>query len=105
MADITADTGRIRDCSNSLWQVYNAFTNHANPLDGYDSAALGEKNLVHVFSDFAHNWKIHREGLAEKIQTLGQILETAADTYDRADAALAAALRTTDRQVASEGGH
>lgn len=105
MADITADTGRIRDCSNSLWQIYNAFTNHADPLDGYDPSVMGAKSLVNVFADFAHNWKIHRKGLAEKIQVLGQALESAADDYEQADTALADALRKADAQAAHSGGH
>lgn len=103
MADLKADTGRIRECSQSLWQIYNAFTNHPNPLDGYDQAVLGDKDLTHVFSDFAGNWKLHRESLAGKIETLGQITQTAADSYDKADSALADALRKADQQYKSNG--
>ena len=83
MADLKADTQRLRDCSQSLWQIYNAFTNHANPLDGYDPNVLGDRDLTGVFSEFASNWKLHRQTLAEKIQALGQITETAADTTRR----------------------
>ncbi len=104
MADLNADTQRLRDCSQSLWQIYNAFTNHANPLDGYDPNVLGDRDLTGVFSEFASNWKLHRQTLAEKIQALGQITEAAAETYDKADGALADALRKSDREY-QPGGH
>lgn len=104
MADLRADTRRIRDCSDSLWQVHSAFTNYPNPLEGHDQSVLGSTGLVNTFSDFADNWKIHRKSLAEKVEALGKILGSAADTYDQADSALASALREIDEKYAPEKG-
>jgi hypothetical protein len=95
MSDLKADTTVIRECSNRLQLVYDEFTSRPNPADGYSSAELGHPNIVGAFHDFADNWKLHRQGLAEKIRTLGLITQDAADTYDGIDADLAAALRTS----------
>ena len=101
MADLKADTQRLRDCANALSRVYAEFTRHANPADGYSARELGSSKLTDVFDDFGDNWRIHREKLATQIETLGTITQSAADTYDGVDEALANALRKAD---ASDGG-
>ena len=93
MSDLKADTKVIRECSARLQRVYDEFTNRPNPADGYSSAELGHPKIVGAFGEFADNWKLHRQGLAEKIRALGIITEAAANTYDSIDADLAAALR------------
>jgi hypothetical protein len=101
MADLKADTQRLRDCANALSRVHAEFTEHANPADGYDAVELGSSKLLDVFNDFGDDWRIHREKLASQIETLGKITESAADAYDGTDDALANALRKVD---ASHGG-
>ena len=103
MSDLEADTRRIRDCSRTLQRIYDQFTGHANPADGYSAAELGDSRITDAFHDFGANWKIHRKDLAEQIRTLGIITEDAADTYDGIDQALADALRKQDAAAEREG--
>lgn len=97
MSDLKADTKVIRQCSDRLQTVYDEFTRRPNPADGYGSVELGHHKIVGAFQDFADNWKLHRQGLAEKIRTLGVITQDAADTYEGIDADLAAALRAAEK--------
>ncbi len=96
MSDLKADTQRIRECSDMLQRIYSEFTSRANPADGYSDSELGSPLISGAFDDFAGNWKIHRQQLADKIETLGTITQDAADTYDSVDSALAEALRKYD---------
>ncbi|MBV9023383.1 MAG: hypothetical protein JO362_06230 [Streptomycetaceae bacterium] len=104
MADLKADTQRLRDCANGLSRVYAEFTDHANPADGYDARELGSSKLLDVFNDFGDDWRIHREKLAAQIETLGKITESAADAYDGTDQALANALRKVDASYGGSNG-
>jgi hypothetical protein len=103
MSDLEADTRRIRDCSRTLQRIYDQFTGHANPAEGYSEAELGDSRITGAFHDFGANWKIHRNHLAEQIRTLGTITEDAADTYEGIDQALADALRKQDLAVERHG--
>lgn len=96
MSDLKADTQRIRECSDELGVIYDDFTHRGNPADGYTTENLGSSDLVNPFQEFAGNWKIHRQELADKIETLGKITEAAANGYESVDADLAAALRAHD---------
>ncbi|MBY8880537.1 hypothetical protein [Actinacidiphila acidipaludis] len=102
MGDLEADTRRIRDCSRALQRIYDQFTGHADPAEGYSSDELGDSRITDAFHDFGSNWKIHREHLAEGIRTLGTIAEDAADTYEGIDARLADALRRQDAAAKTE---
>lgn len=104
MSDLKADTKRIRECSRALHRIYESFTTRANPIDDYSSGELGNQHIVDAFGEFADNWKIHREDLAEKIKTLGIITEKAARSYDALDAELARALRRQDAKRQRHGG-
>lgn len=97
MSDLKADAAVIRECSSWLQTVYDEFTSRPNPADGYSSAELGHPKIMGAFHEFADNWKLHRQGLAEKIRTLGVITQDAANTYDGIDADLAAALRAAGK--------
>lgn len=103
MSDLTADTNRIRDCSRELQRIYDEFTAHSDPADGYSLAELGDSRIVGAFHSFGSNWKIHREHLAGQIRTLGVATEDAADTYDGVDKALADALRREDAAAKKQG--
>lgn len=96
MGDQEADIQRIRDCSRSLKRIHDTFDKRANPADGYGTSELGSQTLIDTFSDFGDNWKIHREQLASALKKLSKLTDTAADTYDKTDHDLAAALRDTD---------
>jgi hypothetical protein len=96
MSDLKADTQRIHECSDALQRIYNQFTSRANPADGYSDSELGSPLIGGTFHDFADNWKIHRQQLADKIETLGTITQDAADTYESVDGSLADALRKYD---------
>ncbi|MFC4033917.1 hypothetical protein ACFO3J_20880 [Streptomyces polygonati] len=104
MSDLKADTGRLRECSRSLQRIYDEFTGRPNPTEGYSAAELGDARIMSAFGDFADNWRIHRERLAERIRTLGVITEDAATSYEGVDAQLAAALRKQDADAAHGGG-
>ncbi|MER7397414.1 hypothetical protein ABT381_18110 [Streptomyces sp. NPDC000151] len=104
MSDLKADTQRIRECSRALHRIYESFTTRANPTDDYSTGELGNQSVVDAFGEFASNWKIHREDLAEKIKTLGVITEKAAKSYDALDAELARALRKQDAERQHHGG-
>ncbi|WP_329133555.1 hypothetical protein OG552_16270 [Streptomyces sp. NBC_01476] len=103
MSDLTADTKRIRDCSRELQGIYDEFTGHANPANGYSLEELGDSRIAGAFHSFGSNWKIHREHLADRIRTLGVATEDAADTYDGVDKALADALRRQDAAAKRQG--
>jgi len=103
MGDLEADTRRIRDCSRALQRIYDQFTGHADPAEGYSSDELGDSRITGAFHDFGSNWKIHRDHLADQIRTLGVITEDAADTYEGIDTKLADALRKQDAAAKSQG--
>lgn len=104
MSDLKADTGRLRECSQSLERIYDAFTNRPNPADGYSEGELGDSRIVSAFKDFGDNWWIHRGHLSDKIRVLGTITEDAATSYEGVDARLAAALRKQDADASHGGG-
>jgi hypothetical protein len=99
VSDLKADTQRIRECSRALQRIYDAFTSRANPADDFSPAELGNQLVVDAFGEFARNWKIHREDLADRIRTLGVITGEAARSYDAIDAKLAEALRGQDARA------
>lgn len=103
MADLRADTQRLRDCANQLSRVQAEFSRHANPADGYDVNELGSSKLTDVFSDFGDNWSIHRQKLIDQIHTLGTITESAAEAYEAVDKDLADALRKVDSAHGGSG--
>ncbi|KPI00389.1 hypothetical protein OK074_5822 [Actinobacteria bacterium OK074] len=104
MSDLKADTQRIRECSRALQRIYDAFTSRANPAEDYTAAELGNQQVVDAFQEFADNWKIHRQDLAERIRTLGTITWEAAKSYDEIDTKLADALRGQDAKAKNGGG-
>lgn len=104
MSDLKADLKRIRECSRALGRIYESFTTRANPTDDYSSGQLGNQRVVDAFEEFASNWEIRREDLAEQIKTLGMITEKAARSYEALDAELANALRRQDAKRQRHGG-
>jgi hypothetical protein len=102
MSDLKADTARIRECSSALQRIHDEFANHANPAEGYGVSEIGSSLLTDAFDEFASNWKIHRTQLEQELETLAKATEAAADTYDKADADLAKALRDQDKAGGSK---
>ncbi|MCE7080594.1 hypothetical protein [Streptomyces sp. ST2-7A] len=102
MADgegIRADLDRIRECSEALTGIHEAFSNAANPLDGADRTTVGSQELVDVFDEFEDNWRLGREKLLAELEKLAGITEFAAESYEAVDRELAAALRANDEAM------
>ncbi|MQS06300.1 hypothetical protein [Streptomyces alkaliphilus] len=93
---IQADLDRIRECSEALAAIHQAFSTAANPLDGADCTTVGSRELVDIFDDFEDNWRLGREKLLAELEKLAGITEFAAESYEAVDRELAAALRAND---------
>ncbi|OON80804.1 hypothetical protein [Streptomyces tsukubensis] len=91
-----ADLDMINSCSDSLFDMRNAFKEHGNPADGYEDA-LGSDKLRDIFTDFSDTWKKTRKDLVKDIENLAKFLEIAAKSYDKLDHELAEALRNAKK--------
>lgn len=99
MSDQKADLERIRECSDALKRIHDAFAKKADPAAGYGKSELGSQELIDAFSDFASNWKIHRKELAGELEKLCKLTSTFADSFEQIDHKLAEALRGTDEKA------
>jgi hypothetical protein len=75
----------IRDGLKYLVDQFNGAVGFENDSEGI----WGQRNAEDAMGDFASNWKIHREKMTKRMDTLHEKVEKAVDQWKDADQNLA----------------
>lgn len=92
MGDLEVATDELEELGRQLKTLGEGLKR----IDG--KADYGREDLVHVkvidaMDDFRGNWNDNRDHLADRLDKLGDLATTAADSFEKADAELARQIR------------
>ena len=97
MADhIAVDTTGLRETAAALGRLKEAFDDAGSIADGA-RADLGSPDVADAVNDFADNWKIRRGKLTKSLDSLRQMANDSAETFETADEELATELAEKTR--------
>ncbi|MFT4136587.1 hypothetical protein [Microbacterium sp.] len=97
MADLRIDTERVRSIATGVTGIAREFEG-ANVHSDSIADAVGHEGLAAAIRSFAHSWDDTRKDMTESIRGHGEATAAIAETFEQADAELAAAF---DEQPAS----